>query len=73
MKIQVYNVTGYLDEHPGGGDILVEQAGKDATQTFEDVGHSDEARDRLGDLVVGELPTPVRLTCIQTFVHQLAE
>jgi cytochrome b involved in lipid metabolism len=29
-------------------------AGKDATEAFEDVGHSDEARDLLKDMLVGD-------------------
>jgi len=30
-------------------------AGKDATEAFEDVGHSDEARELLSGLLVGDL------------------
>jgi cytochrome b involved in lipid metabolism len=29
-------------------------SGKDATEAFEDVGHSDEARELLADMLVGE-------------------
>ena len=36
-----------------GLDTLI--AGKDATEAFEDVGHSDEARELLPGLLVGEL------------------
>ena len=31
---QVYDVTAFLDEHPGGADILLKFAGKDATKAF---------------------------------------
>lgn len=31
---QVYNVTPYLDYHPGGADILLKTAGKDCTALF---------------------------------------
>jgi len=31
----VYNVTEYLDEHPGGGEVMLSSAGKDATADFE--------------------------------------
>ena len=55
----VYDVTGYLEDHPGGAEILLGEAGKDATQVFEDVGHSDEARELLQGLLVGEIPTSV--------------
>lgn len=30
------------------------EAGKDATEAFEDVGHSDEARAMLADMLVGD-------------------
>ena len=30
----VYNVTAYMDYHPGGWDELIKGAGKDATNLF---------------------------------------
>jgi cytochrome b involved in lipid metabolism len=41
---KVYDVTKFLEDHPGGNDILIEHAGKDATEDFEDIGHSLDAR-----------------------------
>lgn len=32
------------DQHPGGEEVLIEQAGREATEAFEDVGHSSDAR-----------------------------
>ena len=52
---KVYDVTKFLDEHPGGEEILVEHAGIDATEPFEDVGHSTDARDMMKDYFIGEL------------------
>merc|ERR1712228_616687 len=52
---KVYDVTKFLDEHPGGEEILVEHAGQDATEPFEDVGHSTDARDMMKDYLIGEL------------------
>jgi len=40
---RVYNPTKYLDDHPGGGQLLVDVAGTDCTEEFEDVGHSEDA------------------------------
>lgn len=52
---KVYDVTKFLEEHPGGEEVLREQAGGNATESFEDVGHSTDAREMAGDMVIGEL------------------
>jgi len=52
---QVYDVTRFLEEHPGGEEVLLEQAGGDSTEAFEDVGHSTDARDLLADYLIGAL------------------
>ncbi len=52
---KVYTITEYKHEHPGGEDILLEHAGADATEAFENVGHSKDARNKLKSLLVGEL------------------
>ncbi|OCL12331.1 cytochrome b5 [Glonium stellatum] len=52
---KVYNATSFVDEHPGGEEVLLDVAGQDATEAFEDVGHSDEAREILDGLLVGTL------------------
>ncbi|KAI2806841.1 Cytochrome b5 [Blomia tropicalis] len=51
----VYDVTPFLDEHPGGEEVLIEQAGGDATESFEDVGHSTDAREMMEKYKIGEL------------------
>ncbi|GFG39196.1 hypothetical protein Cfor_04155 [Coptotermes formosanus] len=51
----VYDVTEFLNEHPGGEEVLLEQAGKDGTEAFEDVGHSTDARDLMKKYKIGEL------------------
>ncbi|XP_048402427.1 cytochrome b5 [Stegostoma tigrinum] len=52
---KVYDVTKFLEEHPGGEEVLFEQAGGDATESFEDVGHSSDAREMLKQYFIGEL------------------
>ncbi|NXJ10595.1 CYB5B protein, partial [Odontophorus gujanensis] len=56
---RVYDVTRFLEEHPGGEEVLLEQAGRDATESFEDVGHSTDAREMLKQYYIGEIH-PVR-------------
>jgi len=52
---KVYDVTKFLDEHPGGEEILIENGGMDSTENFEDVGHSSDAREMLEEYYIGEL------------------
>jgi len=50
----VYDVTPFMDDHPGGGEIMLQASAKDGTDDFEDVGHSPHARELLKKFVVGE-------------------
>ncbi|NWT56416.1 CYB5B protein, partial [Erythrocercus mccallii] len=59
---RVYDVTRFLEEHPGGEEVLLEQAGRDATESFEDVGHSTDAREMLKQYYIGEVH-PVSVSC----------
>ncbi|GJV09986.1 cytochrome b5 [Tanacetum coccineum] len=52
---EVYDVSSYLDDHPGGDDVLLQATGKDATEEFEDAGHSKTAREQMETFCVGEL------------------
>jgi cytochrome b involved in lipid metabolism len=52
---KVYNASSFVDEHPGGEEVLLDVGGQDATEAFEDVGHSDEAREILDNMLVGTL------------------
>lgn len=49
-------------QHPGGEEVLLDEGAKDATEAFEDVGHSDEARELLEKYYVGDLDKSVSLT-----------
>ncbi|XP_006831492.1 PREDICTED: cytochrome b5-like [Chrysochloris asiatica] len=51
---KVYDLTKFLEEHPGG-EVLREQAGGDATENFEDVGHSTDAVEMSQSYIIGEL------------------
>ncbi|XP_061973989.1 cytochrome b5 isoform X2 [Populus nigra] len=50
---KVYDVGSYLDEHPGGDDVILATTGKDATDEFEDAGHSKSARELLETFFIG--------------------
>lgn len=51
----VYDVTEFLLQHPGGEEVLLEKAGQDATEPFEDVSHSSDARSLMKKYKIGEL------------------
>lgn len=51
----VYDVTEFLNEHPGGEEVLLEQAGRDGSEAFEDVGHSSDARELMQKYKIGEI------------------
>lgn len=56
MKRAFYDsITLISLQHPGGEEVLLEQAGKEATEHFEDVGHSTDARDLMKKYKIGEL------------------
>uniref|UniRef100_A0A182TXQ9 Cytochrome b5 heme-binding domain-containing protein n=1 Tax=Anopheles melas TaxID=34690 RepID=A0A182TXQ9_9DIPT len=53
---RVYDITNFLRLHPGGHDVLVENAGRDATIAFLNAGHSTMAIKSLKLYEIGELP-----------------
>lgn len=50
---KVYDVTEYLDNHPGGAEVMLDVAGQDADEFFEDIGHSNEARKEMKKYLIG--------------------
>ncbi|EER03443.1 Cytochrome b5, putative [Perkinsus marinus ATCC 50983] len=40
----VYDVTDFLESHPGGPEVISTISGGNVTEDFEEIGHSDEAR-----------------------------
>lgn len=51
----VYDLTTFLESHPGGQGILREYIGRDATEAFARAGHSDPARVLMLNFRVGTL------------------
>eukprot|EP01080_Neovahlkampfia_damariscottae_P006396 gene6396-10403_t len=54
---KVYDVSEFLDEHPGGANLILKTGGQDVTQAFEATVHSQRARKLLRKYFVGELKT----------------
>ncbi|KAK9075253.1 hypothetical protein SSX86_003574 [Deinandra increscens subsp. villosa] len=52
---KVYDVTPFMEEHPGGSEVVLAATGKDATTDFEETGHSDEAKQLMSKYYVGNV------------------
>ena len=53
---KVYDITHLLLEHPGGEEVLIENAaGVDSTESYEDTWPSSDNREMLKDFYIGEL------------------
>ncbi|KAL5108211.1 Cytochrome b5 [Taenia crassiceps] len=50
---KVYDVSKFLDQHPGGDFVILESGGGYATEAFEDVGHSEAARRLMKEYCIG--------------------
>ncbi|KAG6026939.1 hypothetical protein E4U41_001111 [Claviceps citrina] len=53
---KVYDVTDFVDDHPGGGSLIIEYAGKDVEEILKDSTshpHSEAAYEVLDDSLVG--------------------
>ncbi|WBW75419.1 cytochrome b5 [Schizosaccharomyces osmophilus] len=55
IKDEVFDITKFIEAHPGGEEVLVDLAGHDASGPFDDVGHSEDAREMLKKFFVGKL------------------
>jgi len=52
---KVYDVGKYLNDHPGGVEIVSDLAGQDATADYDDVGHTQEAHEILEKFLIGHV------------------
>lgn len=46
-------MTKYIHDHPGGADVLIEAAGVDASEAFDNAGHSEDAFEIMAAYRVG--------------------
>ncbi len=62
VENKVYNVTDYLNIHPGGAGKIIPYCGKEATEAFQTKGgegtHSQKADQDLTSLYIGDLDGP---------------
>ncbi len=54
----IFDVSKFLDEHPGGREAILSNAGKDVTEIFKSVGHSEGAKEALKKFHIDKLPSP---------------
>ncbi|KAI7907968.1 uncharacterized protein BX663DRAFT_492586 [Cokeromyces recurvatus] len=55
---KIYDVTEFIQDHPGGDDLILDYAGNDVTKVMKDVlehDHSDAAYEILSDYCIGSL------------------
>jgi 4-hydroxysphinganine ceramide fatty acyl 2-hydroxylase len=58
---RVFDVTDFVESHPGGGDLVLEYGGKDVTEILKDEDshtHSEAAYEILDDSLIGFVATP---------------
>lgn len=57
---KVYDITPFVDDHPGGGELILEYGGKDVSEIMGDEishTHSEAAYEILDEHLIGFLPT----------------
>lgn len=57
---KVYDVTEFLEDHPGGGELIESYAGKDVAEIMKDEmshNHSESAYELLEEYAIGTLPS----------------
>jgi 4-hydroxysphinganine ceramide fatty acyl 2-hydroxylase len=69
---KVYDVTGFLDDHPGGGQLILDHGGKDVKEIMQDEvshAHGEAAYEILDDLLVGFVATEPVLDAVTKSQH----
>jgi cytochrome b involved in lipid metabolism len=61
---KIYDVTSYMDQHPGGSGTIISHCGQDATVAYDtkDRGrpHSSQATDMLSSYYIGDLNQSIK-------------
>jgi len=52
----VYDVSEYMDQHPGGSELIENELGKNIDEPFEEAEHTKSARNIFKDLpIIGKM------------------
>lgn len=65
---KVYDITPFLDDHPGGADLILDYAGQDVKEIMEDEishAHSESAWEILDDYLIGFVATEKVLEAVK--------
>ncbi|RUS78760.1 hypothetical protein EGW08_013476 [Elysia chlorotica] len=65
LRGKVYNITPYLNYHPGGVEELNRAAGKDGTQLFDEIHNWVNVESMLEKCLVGYLSNESKLTAVK--------
>ncbi|RHY25302.1 hypothetical protein DYB25_003690 [Aphanomyces astaci] len=52
---KVYDFTPFVNDHPGGPELVLTQAGTDVNELFEDIGHTTDALALMDKMCIGTL------------------
>ena len=72
LGTKVYDITPFLSDHPGGGDLIVEYGGTDITKIMRDEmshTHLDSAYEILDDYLVGYVATDDIMDAVADSAH----
>ncbi|EFP88585.1 uncharacterized protein PGTG_14790 [Puccinia graminis f. sp. tritici CRL 75-36-700-3] len=58
---KVYDVTDFLEEHPGGKKVLLKNCGKDATELFHQYHTKKILKNVAGPMMIGQVTTDAKL------------
>ncbi|EON62291.1 fatty acid hydroxylase [Coniosporium apollinis CBS 100218] len=72
LGTRVFDITSFLDDHPGGGDLILEYGGKDVTEIMADEishAHSEAAYEVLEENLVGFVATEKVMDAVTESQH----
>lgn len=58
IRGKVVDLKAFFKDHPGGVDVLEAEVGGDATESFDNIGHSARAKGMMKQFQVGVLDEP---------------